>query len=53
MPDRGNSTVIKRKQHILEALARMLEETRYTDNHGKACCHRRRFRSSALQTLSL
>ena len=27
MPDRGNSTVVKRKQQILEALARMLEET--------------------------
>ena len=27
MPDRGNSTVVKRKQQILEALAAMLEET--------------------------
>ena len=27
MPDRGNSTVVKRKQQILEALAKMLEET--------------------------
>ena len=27
MPDRGNSKVVKRKQQILEALARMLEET--------------------------
>ena len=27
MPDRGNSTVVHRKQQILEALAKMLEET--------------------------